>query len=63
MLADRLRPWLAARRADCFVVSHGGVARAFMALIGGASPLAAEDANIWQGRAIVFEGGKFEWIG
>jgi probable phosphoglycerate mutase len=63
MLADRLRPWLAARRADCFVVSHGGVARAFMALIGGVSPLAAENANIWQGRAIVLEGGKFEWIG
>jgi broad specificity phosphatase PhoE len=63
MLAERLRPWLAARQADCFVVSHGGVARAFMALIGGADPLVAENANVWQGRAIVFEGGKFEWIG
>jgi broad specificity phosphatase PhoE len=63
MLAERVGPWLAARRADCFVVSHGGVARAFMALIGGLSPLAAENANIWQGRAIVFEGGGFEWIG
>lgn len=63
MLADRLRPWLAARKADCFVVSHGGVARVLMALIGGASPLEAENANIWQGRAIVFAGGGFEWVG
>jgi hypothetical protein len=34
-----------------------------MALIGGASPLAAENANIWQGRAIVFESGGFGWVG
>ena len=63
MLAERLRPWLAARTADCFVVSHGGVARVLMALIAGASPLAAENADIWQGRAIVFEGGRFAWVG
>jgi probable phosphoglycerate mutase len=63
MLAERVRPWLAARKADCFVVSHGGVARAFMALIGGASQLTAENADIWQGRAIVFAGGRFEWVG
>lgn len=63
MLAERVRPWLAARQADCFVVSHGGVARAFMALIGGVSQLAAENANIWQGRAIVFEKGGYVWIG
>ncbi|THD42827.1 MAG: histidine phosphatase family protein [Bradyrhizobium sp.] len=63
MLAERLLPWLEARRADCFVVSHGGVARALMTLIAGVAPLEAENAEIWQGRAIVFENGAFRWIG
>jgi probable phosphoglycerate mutase len=63
MLATRLQPWLESRTADCFVVSHGGVARALMSLIAGVSPSAAENADIWQGRAILFEGGGLRWIG
>ena len=63
MLAERLQPWLATRDADCFVVSHGGVARALMTLIAGVSPAAAENADIWQGKAILFEGGGLSWIG
>jgi len=63
MLAERLQPWLETRAADCFVVSHGGVARALMSLIAGVNPAAAENADIWQGRAIVFEGGGLKWIG
>ena len=63
MLAERLQPWLEARDADCFVVSHGGVARALMTLIAGVSPSAAENADIWQGKAILFEGGGLSWIG
>ena len=63
MLAERLQPWLDARDADCFVVSHGGVARALMTLIAGVSPQAAENADIWQGKAILFEGGGLSWIG
>jgi probable phosphoglycerate mutase len=62
-LAERLQPWLESRDADCFVVSHGGVARALMTLIAGMSPAAAENADIWQGKAILFEGGGFSWIG
>jgi probable phosphoglycerate mutase len=62
-LAERLQPWLASLRADCFVVSHGGVARALMTLIAGVSPSAAENADIWQGKAILFEGGGLSWIG
>jgi hypothetical protein len=34
-----------------------------MALIGGLPHLAAENADIWQGRAIVFEKGGYGWIG
>ena len=63
MLAERLLPWLETRDADCFVVSHGGVARALMSLIAGVNPSAAENADIWQGRAILFEGGGLKWIG
>jgi probable phosphoglycerate mutase len=63
MLAARLQPWLESRRTDCFVVSHGGVARALMTLIAGVSPSAAENADIWQGKAILFEGGGLSWIG
>jgi probable phosphoglycerate mutase len=63
MLAARLQPWLDSLRADRFVVSHGGVARALMTLIAGVSPQAAENADIWQGRAILFEGGGLRWIG
>ena len=63
MLAERLEPWLESRDADCFVASHGGVARAFMTLIADVSPSAAENADIWQGRAILFEGGRYRWIG
>ncbi len=63
MLVERLRPWLAARQGDCFVASHGGVARAFMFLLAGASSAKAANANIWQGRALVFEGGGCRWAG
>ena len=63
MLAERVWPWLAARQADCFVVGHGGVARAFMTLLADLPPLAAENADVWQGRAILFEGGGLKWIG
>ena len=62
-LAERLQPWLDSRAADCFVVSHGGVARALMTLIAGVSPSAAENADIWQGRAILFDKGGLSWIG
>ena len=63
MLAGRLKPWLASLAGDAFIVSHGGVARAFMTLIAGAPPEIAAEAPIAQGRAIVFDKGRYEWIG
>jgi probable phosphoglycerate mutase len=63
MLADRLRPWLDTLREHAFVISRGGVARVFMALIAGVPPAKAVDAPIIQGRAIVFENGSCHWIG
>ena len=62
MLALRLTPWLEALRGDVFVASHGGVARAFMHLIAGLAPERAAEANIFQGRALVFADGGFLWL-
>ncbi len=63
MLAKRVRVWLETVTADAFVVSHGGVARALMALIAGVPGRVAADAPIVQGRALVFEKGGCRWIG
>ncbi len=62
MLAERMRPWLGGLAGDAFVVSHGGVARALMALIAGVAPAKAADAPIAQGRALCFERGTCRWI-
>ncbi len=55
-------PFLAALAADAFVVSHGGVARAFMTLLAGVPGEAAANAPIVQGRALVFDKGRCGWI-
>ncbi len=62
-LARRVAPWLEAIEGDLFVASHGGVARALMYLIADMAPEKAAEAPIQQGRAILFEGGRFEWVG
>ena len=61
-LAERLRPWLDRLSGDAFVVSHGGVARALMALVAGVAPPKAVNAPIAQGRALCFENGSCHWI-
>ena len=63
ILAERLKPWLGSLTGDAFIVAHGGVARAFMTLIAGAAPATAAEAPIIQGRAIVFDKGRYWWIG
>jgi len=62
-LALRVTPWLEALDRDVFVASHGGVARAFMHLLGGLAPVRAAEADIFQGRALVFAEGRFSWLG
>jgi broad specificity phosphatase PhoE len=61
-LAVRLRPWIEAQQAPSVVVSHGGVARVLMAMIGGLPSERAPMADIWQGRVLVFSDGRFDWI-
>ncbi len=62
MLASRVRPWLDELDGDTLVVSHGGVARVLMAMIGGLSQTQAPVAEVKQGRALIFERGACQWI-
>lgn len=62
MLAERLAPWVESLDREAVVVSHGGVARALMAMLAGMPEQQAALADIWQGRALVFHNGKFNWI-
>jgi broad specificity phosphatase PhoE len=62
-LVERVRSWLEECDDEIFVVAHGGVARALMVLIGGVTPSNAVSAEIWQGRALIFEKGACSWIG
>ena len=64
MLETRVRNFLEESiRGDSVLVSHGGVARALMAIIGGIAPLRATGEDIWQGRVLVFEKGACRWEG
>ena len=62
MLGERLTPWIESLRGPTLVVSHGGVARVLMALIGGLATQRAAMASIWQDRPIVFDKGRFDWL-
>lgn len=62
-LVERVRPWLDERDGEVLVVAHGGVARAFMVILTGAATSVAASANIWQGRALIFDKGAFSWVG
>ncbi len=62
MLVERLRPWLAALAGDAFVVSHGGVARAFMTILAGVAGEVAAGTPIDQGGALAFDKGRAWWI-
>jgi probable phosphoglycerate mutase len=61
-LAERLAPWLAEQDRPSVVISHGGVARALMHMIGGLRLERAPMANIWQGRVLVFSKDRFDWV-
>jgi probable phosphoglycerate mutase len=54
MLAERVAPLLGELGArGTVIVSHGGVARALLALIGAVEREAAPRVDIWQGRVLV----------
>lgn len=60
-LLARVRPFLAELDRESVVVSHGGVARALLVELAGLSRGEAAVTDIWQGRVLVFEGGRARW--
>ncbi len=62
MLAERIRPVLEALSRETVIVSHGGVARAVLALVGAVPPAKASMVEIWQGKILVVTGGRADWI-
>lgn len=62
MLVQRVRPWLEANEHDVVAVSHGGIARALLALAGGVPEREAPLIPIQQGRVLVFEQQGHRWV-
>ncbi|MFJ5368642.1 histidine phosphatase family protein [Bosea sp. CER48] len=62
MLAERIRPVLEGLRRETVIVSHGGVARAILALIGAVATQDAARVEIWQGKLLVITGSKADWL-
>jgi probable phosphoglycerate mutase len=62
MLAERVRPVLEGLRRETVIVSHGGVARAVLALVGAVAPGDAARVEIWQGKLLVVTGSKADWL-
>jgi probable phosphoglycerate mutase len=61
MLAERVRPIIGDLTRDTVIVSHGGVARAFLANLCGVARSDAPRVDIWQGKVLVFEGRGYRW--
>ena len=61
MLAERVAPAVAEFMRHTVLVSHGGVARALLALRCGVSREEAPLVDIWQGRILVIEAGAYRW--
>ena len=62
MLLERVSPFVSGLTADSLLVSHGGVARALMVLLGGTSRMDAPLIDIWQGKVLRFESGGWAWL-
>jgi probable phosphoglycerate mutase len=61
MLAERVAPALASITRDAVIVSHGGVARVLLHLLGNLPPHQASTAGIWQGKVLVFAPRGYAW--
>ncbi|MEN3930273.1 histidine phosphatase family protein [Microvirga sp. W0021] len=62
MLAERVRPVFENLERDIVVVSHGGVARATLAVMDCIAPEKAPVVEIWQGRILVIAKGSYQWV-
>lgn len=61
MLAERVRPFADSLVGDSVAVAHGGVARALLYLLCGVPAERVASAEIWQGRVLLFENGRYSW--
>ena len=62
MLAERVRPVLEELPGETVIVSHGGVARALLALGGAVPPPKASMVEIWQGKILTVTGNQADWV-
>lgn len=62
MLAERVRPVAAELDRDVIIVGHGGVARTMLFLLCGLPQEQAPSVEIWQGRVLLIEDGRFRWV-
>lgn len=62
MLAERVGPIFRALERDTVMISHGGVARAVLAVMGCVSKNDAPGMDIWQGRILVISEGRYQWV-
>lgn len=62
MLAERIRPVLNGLARETVMVSHGGVARAVLALVGAVAPGEAAMVDIWQGKILMIADGRVSWV-
>ena len=61
-VSRRVSAVLAELTGPTVIVSHGGVARAVLALIGGVDKAMLPKLHIQQGRSIAFEDGGWRWM-
>ncbi|MDR4307943.1 histidine phosphatase family protein [Chelatococcus sambhunathii] len=61
-VSDRFAEFLAGLEGPAVVVSHGGVARVALALIGGGDRKKLPHLHVQQGRAMLIENGRWRWV-
>lgn len=62
MLSQRVAVWLEEVEVPTVAVSHGGVARVLLGLMGGVRQIDLPTFEITQGRVLVFEAGRYRWV-
>lgn len=62
LLARRIEPWLAEMPDEAVIVSHGGVARVLLTMMGGVPKAEAPFQDIRQGEILCLNMGSHAWI-
>lgn len=62
LLARRIEPWLAEMPDEAVIVSHGGVARVLLTMMGGVPMAEAPFQDIRQGEILCLKMGSNAWI-